>query len=159
MHRARFHLRPELPAEAVDEITVGKIGAWLSRAQRRGRADRVHLLWRGLESARPAIVDKVIHERSDPIDRTSHDNILCPTSAASRSARYWRIFAFPGLTPISRAASLIEQPRRKRSSRIARERSGSRARIRPARPDSSAAGISSYGRAMLSTSTSACGAP
>src|SRR3989442_2901 len=100
----RFHLRPELPADALDEIAVGKIGAGPRRGQFRGRANWNHLLGRGLESARSAVADQVVHEGGNPIDTTSHDNILCPTSAARRSARYWRIFALPGLTPISRAA-------------------------------------------------------
>src|SRR5260370_11717523 len=86
------------------------MGAGPRRGQLRGRGERVHLLRRGVESARPPIADQVVHERGNPIDRIPHDNILCPSSAASRSARYWRILAFPGLSPISPADSFLAPP-------------------------------------------------
>ena len=75
----RFHLRPELPAEPVDEIATGKVGAWLSGAQGRRSLERLHLLGRSLESARPPVVDQLIHEGGDTIDGSLQCNTLSRT--------------------------------------------------------------------------------
>ena len=117
-HRRPFGLQGEMPSQVGDELRLGRP---VAGALERGLAIAVRRT-----SASPVLGLNDAGRRSDSNASTKEAGLpgghcCCSImSAAIRRARCWSTLALPVLTPMARAASLIEQVSRNLSSRMRR---------------------------------------